>query len=111
MRPGRRSDAESGRSAPVWNLKSPLRTAQLLRCYGVLPTEGHCRWSVERALRAPRVEVSTLRCSPGSLGLHGKTPLLRLQSDERLIAFIRRGNHSAFDVLFSRYQTSLLAFC
>jgi RNA polymerase sigma factor (sigma-70 family) len=57
------------------------------------------------------VEVSALRYSPGSLGLHGKTPLLRLQSDERLIVFIRRGNHNAFEVLFSRYQSRLLAFC
>jgi RNA polymerase sigma factor (sigma-70 family) len=56
------------------------------------------------------VEVSALRYS-GSLGLHGRTPLLRLQSDERLIAFIRRGNNSAFEVLFSRYQSRLLAFC
>jgi RNA polymerase sigma factor (sigma-70 family) len=57
------------------------------------------------------VEVSALRYSPGSLGLHGKTPLLRLQSDDRLIAFVRRGNHNAFEVLFSRYQSRLLAFC
>jgi RNA polymerase sigma factor (sigma-70 family) len=56
------------------------------------------------------VEVSALRY-PGSLGLHGRTPLLRLQSDERLIAFIRRGNNTAFEVLFSRYQSRLLAFC
>jgi DNA-directed RNA polymerase specialized sigma24 family protein len=56
------------------------------------------------------VEVSALRYS-GSLGLHGRTPLLRLQSDERLIAFVRRGNNSAFEVLFSRYQSRLLAFC
>jgi RNA polymerase sigma factor (sigma-70 family) len=57
------------------------------------------------------VEVSALRYSPGSVGLHGRTPLLRLQSDDRLIAFIRRGNHSAFEVLVSRYQSRLLAFC
>jgi RNA polymerase sigma factor (sigma-70 family) len=56
------------------------------------------------------VEVSALRYS-GSLGLHGRTPLLRLQSDERLIAFIRRGNNTAFEVLFARYQSRLLAFC
>jgi RNA polymerase sigma factor (sigma-70 family) len=56
------------------------------------------------------MEVSALRYS-GGLGLHGRTPLLRLQSDERLIAFIRRGNNSAFEVLFSRYQSRLLAFC
>jgi RNA polymerase sigma factor (sigma-70 family) len=36
---------------------------------------------------------------------------LRLQSDERLIALIRRGQHDAFETLFSRYQSRLLAFC
>jgi RNA polymerase sigma factor (sigma-70 family) len=56
------------------------------------------------------LEVSTLRYSRG-IGLHGRLPLLRLQSDERLIAYIRRGNHAAFEVLVSRYQTRLLSFC
>jgi RNA polymerase sigma factor (sigma-70 family) len=37
--------------------------------------------------------------------------LLRLQSDERLIALIRRGQTAAFETLFSRYQSRLLAFC
>ncbi|HST38765.1 MAG TPA: sigma-70 family RNA polymerase sigma factor, partial [Conexibacter sp.] len=37
--------------------------------------------------------------------------MLRLQSDERLIALVRRGNHGAFEVLVSRYQARLLAFC
>jgi RNA polymerase sigma factor (sigma-70 family) len=37
--------------------------------------------------------------------------LLRLQSDEKLIALIRRGNHHAFEALISRYQSRLLAFC
>jgi RNA polymerase sigma factor (sigma-70 family) len=37
--------------------------------------------------------------------------LLRLQSDERLITLVRRGNHSAFEALVSRYQARLLAFC
>ncbi len=44
-------------------------------------------------------------------GLSGPTALLRLQSDERLIAFARRGQQAAFEVLFSRYQSRLLAFC
>ena len=35
------------------------------------------------------MEVSTLRYSRG-IGLHGRSPLLRLQSDERLIAYVRR---------------------
>ncbi|HYH58011.1 MAG TPA: sigma-70 family RNA polymerase sigma factor [Thermoleophilaceae bacterium] len=43
--------------------------------------------------------------------LAGRSPLLRLQSDERLIALIRRGHHGAFDALFQRYQSRLLAFC
>jgi RNA polymerase sigma factor (sigma-70 family) len=56
------------------------------------------------------MEVSALRYS-GGMGLHGRSPLLRLQSDERLIALIRRGNSSAFEVLVSRYHSRLLAFC
>lgn len=44
-------------------------------------------------------------------GLHGRSPLLRLQSDERLVTLVRRGNHGAFEVLVSRYETRLLAFC
>jgi RNA polymerase sigma factor (sigma-70 family) len=37
--------------------------------------------------------------------------LLRLQSDDRLVALTRRGNQAAFEVLVSRYQSRLLAFC
>src|SRR5918998_1293457 len=47
----------------------------------------------------------------GAAGLHGRSPLLRLQSDERLIALIRRGNPHAFEALVARYQSRLLAFC
>jgi RNA polymerase sigma factor (sigma-70 family) len=56
------------------------------------------------------VEVSALK-APVAPGLRGPSPLLRLQSDERLIAFIRRGQHAAFETLVSRYQSRLLAFC
>src|SRR6187399_3615328 len=56
------------------------------------------------------MEVSALTHA-GSPALHGRSPLLRLQSDERLIALIRRGNHSAFEALVARYQSRLLAFC
>src|SRR5579875_3945688 len=56
------------------------------------------------------MEVSALRHS-GGLGLHGRSPLLRLQSDERLVAAVRRGNHGAFEVLVGRYHARLLAFC
>ncbi len=44
-------------------------------------------------------------------GLRGPSALLRLQSDERLIAMTRRGQSAAFETLCSRYQSRLLAFC
>jgi RNA polymerase sigma factor (sigma-70 family) len=43
--------------------------------------------------------------------LRGTVSLLRLQSDERLVALIRRGRHAAFETLMCRYQARLLAFC
>ena len=43
--------------------------------------------------------------------MHGRSPLLRLQSDERLIALVRRGNQHAFEALVARYQSRLHAFC
>ncbi|HZO59873.1 MAG TPA: sigma-70 family RNA polymerase sigma factor [Solirubrobacterales bacterium] len=46
-----------------------------------------------------------------SVLLGGRSPLLRLQSDERLIALLRTGNDAAFEVLFGRYRTRLLGFC
>jgi RNA polymerase sigma factor (sigma-70 family) len=56
------------------------------------------------------VEVSALK-APVAPGLRSPSALLRLQSDERLIALIRRGQHAAFETLVSRYQSRLLAFC
>jgi RNA polymerase sigma factor (sigma-70 family) len=56
------------------------------------------------------MEVSALKYT-GVHGLHGRSPLLRLQSDDRLIAVIRRGNHAAYEALVRRYETRLLAFC
>src|SRR6059036_711357 len=55
------------------------------------------------------MEVSALR-HPG-LPLRGPTPLLRLQSDERLVMLTRRGNPAAFESLVARYQARLLSFC
>src|SRR4051812_45442686 len=55
------------------------------------------------------MEVSALR-HPG-IALRGPTQLLRLQSDERLVALTRRGNQAAFEALVGRYQSRLLAFC
>jgi len=56
------------------------------------------------------VEVSALK-APVAPGLKSPSALLRLQSDERLIGLIREGRHAAFETLFSRYQSRLLAFC
>src|SRR5919199_1320577 len=56
------------------------------------------------------MEVSALKHA-GVAGLRGPTPLLRLQSDERLVALTRRGNQAAFEALVSRYEARLLAFC
>jgi RNA polymerase sigma factor (sigma-70 family) len=45
-------------------------------------------------------------------GLLGRrSPLLKLQGDERLVALIRAGNEHAFETLFERYHSRLLAFC
>ena len=44
-------------------------------------------------------------------GLSRPSPLLRLQSDEKLVALTRSGQHAAFETLVSRYQSRLLAFC
>jgi RNA polymerase sigma factor (sigma-70 family) len=58
------------------------------------------------------MEVSSLPTSVSTSGvLSRRMPLLRLQADERLIALIREGHDSAFEVLFNRYQSRLLAFC
>jgi RNA polymerase sigma factor (sigma-70 family) len=78
-----------------------------MRCYGVQGPEAE--WSGRERL-GQVVEVSALKYS-GGIGLHGRSPLLRLQSDDRLIALLRRGNMAAFEVLVSRYESRLMAFC
>src|SRR6266576_1320527 len=57
------------------------------------------------------MEVSALTHSSSVPGLRGPSPLLRLQSDDRLIALTRRGQPAAFEVLCTRYQSRLLSFC
>ena len=57
------------------------------------------------------MEASALRHPSALPALAGRSPLLRLQSDERLIALTRRGHHGAFEALVQRYQPRLLAFC
>src|SRR3712207_3179293 len=57
------------------------------------------------------MEASALQHSARIPALAGRSPLLRLQSDERLVALTRRGQHGAFEALVHRYQPRLLAFC
>jgi RNA polymerase sigma factor (sigma-70 family) len=57
------------------------------------------------------MEASSLTTASPSGVLARRTPLLRLQPDERLVALIREGHDRAFEVLFNRYQSRLLAFC
>src|ERR671915_854102 len=57
------------------------------------------------------MEASTLQHAARLPALAGRSPLLRLQGDERLVALIRRGHHGAFEALMQRYQPRLLAFC
>jgi RNA polymerase sigma factor (sigma-70 family) len=57
------------------------------------------------------VEASALRHTARLPALAGRSPLLRLQTDEKLIALVRRGHHGAFEALVQRYQPRLLAFC
>jgi RNA polymerase sigma factor (sigma-70 family) len=57
------------------------------------------------------LEASALQHAARLPALAGRSPLLRLQTDERLVALIRRGHHGAFEALVQRYQPRLLAFC
>src|SRR5436190_5449177 len=57
------------------------------------------------------VEASALQARAALPALGGRSPLLRLQSDERLVALTRKGNPHAFEALVQRYESRLLAFC
>src|SRR3954471_3916546 len=57
------------------------------------------------------MEASALTTAGHSGLLARRSPLLRLQGDERLVALIRDGHDRAFEVLFDRYQARLLSFC
>jgi RNA polymerase sigma factor (sigma-70 family) len=57
------------------------------------------------------LEASALTHAARVPAIAGRSPLLRLQSDEKLVALIRRGHHGAFEALVHRYQPRLLAFC
>jgi RNA polymerase sigma factor (sigma-70 family) len=57
------------------------------------------------------MEAGALHSSAVLPGLAARSPLMRLKSDEQLIALTRRGQTGAFEALVQRYQSRLLAFC
>ena len=57
------------------------------------------------------VEASALQHRAALPALAGKSPLLRLQHDEKLVALTRKGQAAAFEALVQRYESRLLAFC
>ena len=57
------------------------------------------------------LEAGALQHSSRLPVLPGRSPLLRLQGDEKLIALTRSGQQAAFETLVQRYQSRLLAFC
>ena len=90
-----------GLPGPTLNRCSDRATFPLLRC---LRAGGHPHGLFF-------VEASALQQTARLPALAGRSPLLRLQTDEKLVALIRRGHHGAFEALVQRYQPRLLAFC
>jgi RNA polymerase sigma factor (sigma-70 family) len=58
---------------------------------------------MEAATLPTRPSVSRVRSRPARLR--------RMQTDERLVALVREGDHRAFELLVNRYQPRLLAYC
>ena len=57
------------------------------------------------------MEASTLTHAQRRGLFAHRSPLLRFQEDEKLVALTRRGHQHAFDTLVERYQSRLLGFC
>lgn len=57
------------------------------------------------------MEASTLNHASQRGFLARRSPLLKLQGDEKLIAMARGGNAGAFETIVDRYQPRLLGFC
>ncbi len=57
------------------------------------------------------MEASALNHASRRGLLARKSPLLKLQGDEKLIAMARGGNPGAFETIVDRYQGRLLGFC
>jgi RNA polymerase sigma factor (sigma-70 family) len=57
------------------------------------------------------LEASTLTHAQRRGLFARRSPLLRFQTDENLVALTRKGHQHAFDALVERYQARLLGFC
>jgi RNA polymerase sigma factor (sigma-70 family) len=57
------------------------------------------------------LEASTLTHAQRRGLFARRSPLLRFQDDENLVALTRKGHQHAFDMLVERYQSRLLGFC
>jgi RNA polymerase sigma factor (sigma-70 family) len=57
------------------------------------------------------LEASTLTHAQRRGLFARRSPLLRFQDDENLVALTRKGHQHAFDSLVERYQSRLLGFC
>ncbi|HKH23333.1 MAG TPA: sigma-70 family RNA polymerase sigma factor [Solirubrobacterales bacterium] len=57
------------------------------------------------------MEASTLTHAQRRGLFARRSPLLRFQEDENLVALTRKGHQHAFDMLVERYQSRLLGFC
>jgi RNA polymerase sigma factor (sigma-70 family) len=57
------------------------------------------------------LEASTLTHAQRRGLFARRSPLLRFQEDEQLVALTRKGHQHAFDMLVERYQSRLLGFC
>src|SRR5437868_6356734 len=84
------------------NKSSRSATTPLLPC---LRGTGHTP-SLEGILEASALSHASRR---GLLAR--RSPLLKLQGDEKLIAMARSGNSGAFEAIVDRYQGRLLGFC
>ncbi|MEA2234987.1 MAG: hypothetical protein QOD83_4803 [Solirubrobacteraceae bacterium] len=56
------------------------------------------------------MEAGTLRAPAGLNRISVTAPLLRLRSDEQLVALFRAGNDAAFSVIHDRYRQRLFAY-
>ncbi len=56
------------------------------------------------------MEASALQAPAGLGRFSVSTPLLRLRSDDQLVALFRAGNETAFGVIHDRYRQRLFAY-